>query len=57
MIRFLENILSTELYRINMVNKNRKELIRVSDISTDKANAEKLIALCNGECLYPRTYL
>lgn len=36
-----------------MVNKNRKELIRVSDVSTDKNKVENLIALCNKECLDP----
>ena len=36
-----------------MVNKNRKELIRVSDVSTDKNAVENLIALCNKERLEP----
>lgn len=36
-----------------MVNQNRKELIRVSDVSTDKNKVENLIALCNEEHLEP----
>lgn len=36
-----------------MVNKNRKELIRVSDVSTDKNKVENLISLCNKERLDP----
>lgn len=36
-----------------MVNKNRKELIRVSDVSTDKNAVENLIELFNKECLDP----
>lgn len=36
-----------------MVNQKRKELIRVSDVSTDKNKVENLIALCNEEHLDP----
>lgn len=36
-----------------MVNKNRKELIRVSDVLTDKKAVENLIDLCNAEHLDP----
>lgn len=36
-----------------MVNKNKKELIRVSDVSTDKIAVEKLVELCNKEHLEP----